>query len=87
LLSPDVEEAGEIVWPDVETVTTEYCFAIERPDQWGQMISDLIQEEPRNRLIVDEVRKRKDSRALILTDRIEHANILAARSATCRQFF
>jgi len=43
------------------------------------MITDLVQDPERNRLIEKEVRRRVDvtARALILTDRIQHANILS----------
>lgn len=74
----EVQEAGKIVWPEFETVQTEYFYPIEDASQWGRMLSDLTKNQERNSLIVREVRARLDgARALILTDRIEHAKILS----------
>lgn len=74
----EVEEAGKIVWPEFETVPTSYYFDLDDSSRWGAMLSDLANNRTRNRLIVREVRARLGgSRALILTDRIEHANTLS----------
>ncbi len=74
----EVRDAGKIVWPDIETVLTDYYFDLADSSEWGVMLSDLVTNRNRNHLIVREVRSRMNgSRALILTDRIEHANILA----------
>ncbi len=74
-----VEAEGRIVWPDVEVVHTNYYYPIQDAAQWTHMITDLVQDLERNQLIEKEVRKRIDeeSQALILTDRIEHANRLS----------
>jgi superfamily II DNA or RNA helicase len=78
IIRGEVEEAGKIVWPDVETVETDYFYPLEDASEWGSMISDLVTNCERNHLITREVRSRlKGSRALILTDRIEHTKILA----------
>jgi len=78
-----VEAEGRIVWPDVEVVHTDYYYPIQTADQWTWMISDLIRNPERNRLIEQKVRKYVDgdTQALILTDRIEHANILSQKLA------
>jgi len=74
-----VEATGHIVWPDVEFVHTDYYYPIQDASQWTWMISDLVRDPERNRLIEQEVRRRVavNTQALILTDRIEHANILS----------
>ena len=75
----EAEEAGKLIWPDVEIVQTNYHYPIQSPDQWTWMISDLVRDPERNRLIEQEVRRRVDgnTQGLILTDRIEHANTLS----------
>jgi superfamily II DNA or RNA helicase len=78
----EVQDAGKLVWPTVEYVPTEYFYEIDDTSQWVFMISDLVADGPRNYLIVRNVRSRlRDdpaTRALILTDRIDHANTLGA---------
>ena len=74
-----VEAEGRIVWPAVEVVHTDYYYPIQDAAQWTRMITDLVQDPERNQLIEEEVRRRVNdqSQALILTDRIKHANILS----------
>jgi superfamily II DNA or RNA helicase len=76
----EVRHAGRIVAPIIETVETDFFFDLEDAIQWPQMITDLVQDSERNALIVKEVRKRlrPQTRALILSDRIEHVLLLAA---------
>jgi len=76
-----VEATGHIVWPDLEVVHTSYYYPIQDAAEWTQMITDLVQDPERNRLIELEVRRRVDgnTQALILTDRIEHANFLSRK--------
>lgn len=74
-----VQAAGKIVWPRIEWVLTEYWYDAADTSEWTRMITDLVGNTDRNDLIQREVRKRiGDSRALILTDRIDHANRLSA---------
>jgi superfamily II DNA or RNA helicase len=76
----EAEAAGKIIWPDFETVETDYFYSLSDSSEWTAMLSDLIADRGRNALIESEVRSMlNDSRALILTDRIEHANILAGQ--------
>ena len=82
----EVVEAGKMVLPEIQVVTTDYWHPIEHPIEWGQMLTDLTQDPERNDLIEQEVRRRFDGAkvwiiptALILTDRIQHANTLSAR--------
>jgi superfamily II DNA or RNA helicase len=49
--------------------------------EWGAMLTNLIADRGRNALIEREVRSRMPGSALILTDRIEHAEILARQLA------
>ena len=75
----EAEEAGKLIWPDVEVVCTDYHYPFQDPDQWTRMISDLVRDPGRNRMIEQEVRRRVEgnTQALILTDRIEHASRLS----------
>jgi len=81
-----VEAVGRMVWPRVESVGTDYYYDIKDAGEWPRMIADLSRDPERNGHIEREVRRRvtPDSHALILTDRIEHANILADRLADLR---
>ena len=74
----EVVEAGKMVLPEIQVVTTSYYHPIEHPIEWGQMLTDLTQDWMRNDLIEQEVRNRLygTTKALILTDRINHANHL-----------
>jgi superfamily II DNA or RNA helicase len=76
----DVRDAGRIVSPIIETIQTDFYFHLEDATQWTRMITDLVQDSERNALIVNEVRDRlqPQTRALILSDRIEHVLMLAA---------
>jgi superfamily II DNA or RNA helicase len=76
----EVRCAGKIVAPTIETVRTEFYFDLEDTTKWPRMITALVQDEARNALIVDEVRDRlqAQTRALILSDRVEHVTTLAA---------
>ena len=73
-----VLDAGKIVWPRIEHVLTDFWFDAADSSDWGKMITELAADDKRNQLICDQVHARlQDNRALILTDRIEHANTLA----------
>lgn len=77
----DVADAGRIVWPEIQQVPTDYFYDIGNdPSQWTQMISDLVTDEPRNWLISRTIRENLNiyprAKALVLVDRIEHAEIL-----------
>jgi len=83
VLKSDVVEAGKMVLPEIQVVTTPYWNPIEHSIEWGPMITDLTTDQERNALIESEVRNRlaPDIKALILTDRIRHVNTLCARLA------
>lgn len=73
-----VQAAGKIVWPMIEWVATNYYYPATDSSDWTKMITHLAADEDRNSLIVSKVQERIiGRRALILTDRIEHANRLA----------
>lgn len=80
VLKSEVVEAGKMVLPEIQVVTTPYWNPIEHPIEWGQMITDLTTNQERNELIESEMRQRlvPGIKALILTDRINHANTLSA---------
>jgi superfamily II DNA or RNA helicase len=75
----DVTNAGKIVAPQVETVETGFYYDLEDSTNWTQMVNALVRDPHRNALIVSEVRRRlaSHSRALVLSDRVEHVGILA----------
>lgn len=77
----DVADAGRIVWPEVRFIDTNYYYPIQDSSEWTAMITDLTTNEERNMFIAGYIRdylhSLPGSRGLILTDRIEHAKILA----------
>ncbi len=75
----EVAAAGRIIWPDIEVVPTDYFYPLQESSEWTFLISDLVANDERNLLIEGEVRKRmgKNTQALVLTDRIAHANTLS----------
>ena len=77
----EVVAAGKIVTPDIECVHTRFSFNLAGTSDWSRMISALVNDETRNDLIAAELRRRltPQTRALILSDRIDHVRILAAR--------
>lgn len=81
----DVVSAGKIVPPEIQTVPTAFRYDLEDSSDWMQMISALVQDRPRNQLIAREVHERlmPHTRALLLSDRIDHVNVLAGLLADC----
>jgi superfamily II DNA or RNA helicase len=75
----EAEVAGKLVWPDQEVVFTDYYHPIENSSEWSQMLGELVLDEARNEVIAKTVQFKMlpNTKALILTDRIAHANILA----------
>lgn len=75
----EVEAAGKMIVPEIETVQTDFYFDLENTSEWTKMIGALVRDDARNELIVDEIRARLTSgtRALILSDRIAHVDTLA----------
>lgn len=45
-------------------------------DSFAEILNEIMEDEERNRLIVDEIVKLKDRNLLILSERVEHLNIL-----------
>lgn len=75
-------QCGEIVYEAVrknrikhtlKTVTTQYETFM---DHFSMMLGEITEDEIRNRQIVDEVLKLKDRKILVLSERIEHLNLL-----------
>lgn len=65
-----------IVIPDLQVIETEYSG---HSENYAELITDLIQNKRRNRLIVDTVvRETPGNYSLVLSDRIEHLHTLAA---------
>ena len=75
----DVTAAGTVIAPDIETIPTVFFFDLVDSTEWGRMLSSLIRDADRNALIVEAVRTRltPETRALILSDRVEHVYLLA----------
>ena len=82
----DVADAGRIVWPEIKQIFTNYYYPIQEPSEWGEMITDLTENQERNLLIAHTVSEYlgrfPNDKALILTDRIEHAERLALLGRT-----
>ena len=57
----------------LKTVPTEFETYI---DHFGSILSEIAEDNDRNRLIVDEVVKLSSHKVLVLSERIEHLNIL-----------
>ncbi|MBI4474769.1 MAG: DEAD/DEAH box helicase [Acidobacteria bacterium] len=75
----EVEAAGKIIQPDIESVYTAFHFDLIAATEWSAMITAMVNDDDRNQLIAEEVRERltPETRALILTDRVDHVNVLA----------
>jgi len=75
----DAVAAGTILEPHITTVETGFDYDLQDPTDWTAMVSALVRDRDRNQLIAAEVRDRltPGTRALILTDRIEHVSLLA----------
>ena len=82
----DVTRASKTITPDIETIPTGFHFKLVDSLEWGRMITALVRDTARNALIVDEVRAHltPHTRALVLTDRVEHAHHLARLLDTCQ---
>jgi superfamily II DNA or RNA helicase len=76
----EVKDAGRIVIPEIIPVPTKFWYDIADTSDWIKMISDMVENEERNWLIRDtvvrELNSRPDSKGLILSDRIDHTEIL-----------
>ena len=57
----------------LKTVPTNYETYI---DHFGSILSEMVEDSDRNKLIVDEVAKLTTHKVLVLSERIEHLNIL-----------
>jgi len=57
----------------VKVINTDF---ISNSDNYAQLINEITVNEERNKIIIDEIKNYKDKKILILTDRIEHINIL-----------
>ncbi len=75
----DVVAAGKIVEPTITTVETRFFFDLQDGVDWSRMLTSLARDSDRNQLIAADVRERltPGTKALILTDRIDHVNRLA----------
>lgn len=57
----------------LKTITTEYDTFL---DSFTMILGEIVEDEVRNKLIVDEVMRNPTRKILILSERIEHLNIL-----------
>jgi len=57
----------------LKTVPTHYETLLEH---FGMMLSEMIEDVERNRLIVDEIKQLSHRKVLVLSERIEHLNVL-----------
>ena len=51
---------------------------VSEADNFGILLGEIIKDTPRNRLIVEEIKKYKERKILVLSDRIEHIGYLEA---------
>ncbi len=58
----------------VEIIKSDFESCVE---SFGDLINEIIQNEQRNRLVIDQIILHKKRKILVLTDRIEHINILS----------
>ncbi|MFQ5538799.1 MAG: DEAD/DEAH box helicase [Candidatus Binatia bacterium] len=76
-----VVDAGRIVWPTFNFRSTDYRYTLHDKGDWTFMLNDLAFNAERNNAIIGEI---TDSlphceSALILTDRVAHAELLTRR--------
>jgi superfamily II DNA or RNA helicase len=57
----------------LKTVSTQYETLT---DRFGMMLSEMIEDEERNRLIINEIKDQAHRKVLVLSERIEHLNLL-----------
>jgi len=57
----------------LKTITTQYDTFM---DHFTMMLSEITEDEIRNRLIINEILKLPDRKILVLSERVEHLNIL-----------
>ena len=67
----------KIVIPTVREIKTDYYFPLWNSDEYAAMVDDLINDGPRNKLILDTVDEYKSKQIVILTTRVKHAMFLA----------
>ncbi|KYK22757.1 hypothetical protein AYK24_00585 [Thermoplasmatales archaeon SG8-52-4] len=67
----------KIVIPTVRHIKTDYYFPLWNSDEYAAMVDDLIDDGPRNKLILDTVDEYKGKQMVILTTRVRHAMFLA----------
>lgn len=74
----DCERFGQIVGADVVPIETDFFFPMADSREWGRMLEELTGDQARNELIAETVRQYLPGgdNALILTDRIAHAETL-----------
>ena len=77
----DVIEAGRVVWPTFLFRTTNYRYTLWDKGDWTAMLNNLAFNAERNNEIVEEITESIPhcESALILTDRVAHAELLARR--------
>src|SRR5262249_49914134 len=75
----DVAADGFVVRPEYRTVHTSFRFSYTGPSDWPELLAAIVEDEERNRLIVDTVVKecRGGAAGLVLTGRVNHAHLLA----------
>ncbi|HEX3345365.1 MAG TPA: DEAD/DEAH box helicase [Polyangiaceae bacterium] len=77
----DVAAAGHVVVPRYERVATSFRFAYYGPPDWPDLLAALAEDAERNRFIVETVvaRAHEAGGALVLVQRVQHAEDLAAQ--------
>ncbi len=80
-----IEQLGEIAYEHKKKRTFKNKLEIIRTefestaDTYAEMINELSRDEKRNNLLIDQIKINKNRKILVLTDRIEHINILESK--------
>lgn len=72
----DLFKDGQIIRPTVEVIETDFEYYYENPQDWHPLIRRLIRDERRNEMIIQKLVEEKDKTCLVLSNRIEHLNLL-----------
>ena len=75
---PDSQVAGNIVKPTLRVVDTAYTYPLFNSSEYGDMITDMSSDSPRNTLILDNLKNYPTQQIVLLCHRKEHVHILHA---------
>ena len=73
IFSPARRVRGNTIKHTLKTIPTQYEAFM---DHFTMMLGEITEDELRNRQIIEEILKQSDRKILVLSERIEHLNIL-----------